>query len=87
MRELREAAKLTLERASSDAEMDLAHWQKIEAGRVNVTLGTMIRVSLAIGVPLASFFREEPESVRKREGKRPVGRPALRGPTRTIKRR
>jgi transcriptional regulator with XRE-family HTH domain len=56
VRELREKAGLTLERASSEAEMDLAHWQKIEAGKVNVTLGTMMRVANALGTKLADFF-------------------------------
>jgi hypothetical protein len=45
-----------LERASSAAELDLAHWQKIEAGQVNVTLGTMLRVGNALDAKLADFF-------------------------------
>jgi transcriptional regulator with XRE-family HTH domain len=45
-----------LENASSAAELDLAHWQKIEAGKVNVTLGTMIRVANALGAKLSDFF-------------------------------
>jgi transcriptional regulator with XRE-family HTH domain len=56
VRQLRERAGLTLERASSEAEMDLAHWQKIEAGKVNVTLGTMMRVANALGATVADFF-------------------------------
>lgn len=56
VRQLRQKAGLTLEDASSAAELDLAHWQKIEAGKVNVTLGTMIRVANALGAKLAHFF-------------------------------
>jgi transcriptional regulator with XRE-family HTH domain len=56
VRHLREKAGLTLERASSAAELDLAHWQKIEAGKVNVTMGTMIRVANALDVKLVDFF-------------------------------
>ena len=56
VRQLRQKAKLTLERAASAAELDLAHWQKIEAGQVNVTLGTMMRVANALGVRLADLF-------------------------------
>ena len=56
VRHLRQKAGLTLENASSSAELDLAHWQKIEAGKVNVTLGTMMRVGNALGASLADFF-------------------------------
>jgi transcriptional regulator with XRE-family HTH domain len=47
---------MTLEAASSSAELDLAHWQKIEAGKVNVTLGTMMRAANALGAKVADFF-------------------------------
>jgi transcriptional regulator with XRE-family HTH domain len=56
VRQLRQKACLTLENASSAAELDLAHWQKIEAGKVNVTLGTMMRVANALDARLADFF-------------------------------
>jgi transcriptional regulator with XRE-family HTH domain len=56
VRHLRQKAGLTLEAASSAAELDLAHWQKIEAGKVNVTLGTMIRLANALGAKLSDFF-------------------------------
>jgi transcriptional regulator with XRE-family HTH domain len=56
VRQLRQKAGLTLERASSAAELDLAHWQKIEAGQVNVTLGTMLRVANALDAKLADLF-------------------------------
>jgi transcriptional regulator with XRE-family HTH domain len=56
VRQLREKARFTLERASSSAELDLAHWQKIEAGKVNVTIGTMIRVANALSAKLSDFF-------------------------------
>jgi transcriptional regulator with XRE-family HTH domain len=56
VRQLRQKAGLTLELASAEAELDLAHWQKIEAGQVNVTLGTMLRVANALGAKLADLF-------------------------------
>jgi len=56
VRQLRQKAGLTLESASSAAELDLAHWQKIEAGKVNVTLGTMIRVANALEAKISDFF-------------------------------
>jgi transcriptional regulator with XRE-family HTH domain len=64
VRQLRERAGLTLERASSEAEMDLAHWQKIEAGNVNVTLGTMMRVANALGAKLSDLFSPSRRSAR-----------------------
>jgi transcriptional regulator with XRE-family HTH domain len=59
VRTLRQAAGLTLDRASSAAEIDLAHWQKIEAGRVNVTLGTMLRLAKAVHAELSDLFPKE----------------------------
>lgn len=56
VRHLRQKAGMTLEAASSSAELDLAHWQKIEAGKVNVTLGTMMRAANALGAKVADFF-------------------------------
>ena len=56
VRHLRLQAGLTLVGASSAADLDLAHWQKIEAGKVNVTLGTMMRVAKALDAELADFF-------------------------------
>jgi len=65
VRHLRQKAGLTLERASSSAELDLAHWQKIEAGQVNVTIGTMIRVANALDAKVADLFpRPRPVSRR-----------------------
>jgi transcriptional regulator with XRE-family HTH domain len=79
VRELREEAKLTLERASSEAEIDLAHWQKIEAGRVNVTLGTMLRVANAVGAPVEALFGDKARDRAKRErGKKAPRRYATR---------
>jgi hypothetical protein len=45
VRRLRLAARLTLVAASERADLDLRHWQKIEAGEQNltVTMTTMVR--------------------------------------------
>ena len=53
---MREMRGLTLDRASSLAELDLAHWQKIEAGTVNVTLGTLLRIANALGSKVDALF-------------------------------
>lgn len=56
VRQFRELASLTLDQASSRAELDLAHWQKIEAGRVNVTLATLLRLANALDVSIEQLF-------------------------------
>lgn len=56
IRQLREAAALTLDAASGRADLDLAHWQKIEAGKVNVTLATLLRIANALDASLNALF-------------------------------
>lgn len=63
IRGLRLARNWTLEQAAEASDVDLKHWQKLEAGKVNVTLVTLTRVAEGLGEPLASLFknsREEP---------------------------
>lgn len=57
-RELREGRGLTLEQASAAMDLDLKHLQKVEAGQVNVTLVTVLRVADGLGVPPAQLFGE-----------------------------
>jgi len=52
IRSLRLARALTLERASELMDLDLKHLQKIEAGHVNVTLLTLLKIALGLGEPL-----------------------------------
>lgn len=40
-------------------EFDTTNMSRIEAGRVNPTLFTLYRISLALEVPLAEFFKLE----------------------------
>lgn len=56
IRFLREKAGLTLEKAAEAGELDLTHWQKAEAGKVNVTLVTLCRISEGLGQPLDALF-------------------------------
>ena len=56
MRELREARGWTLERAAEAMNLDLKHLQKIEAGKLNVTLVTLMRTAEGFGEPISALF-------------------------------
>jgi len=58
VRQLRLARKWTLEVAAEAANMDLKHLQKVEAGRLNVTLVTLVRLAEGFDIPLAALFRK-----------------------------
>jgi transcriptional regulator with XRE-family HTH domain len=66
VRRLRQAAGLTLKAAAQRAELHWRHWQKLEAGTVNLTLVTLARVALALGVDPTTLLDEPP-------GERPTG--------------
>ena len=57
IRRLRISKKWTLEHAAEQADLDLKHLQKIEAGQLNVTLVTLVRISNGLGVPIAQLFK------------------------------
>ncbi len=68
IRQLREAADLTLDHASSDAGIDLSHWQRIEAAQKNVTVGTLVKVASALRVDVGELFvssSKEPQRPRR----------------------
>ncbi len=50
VRARREGAGLTLQRAADRAEMNIRHWQRVEAGDLNATLFTLVRLGDALGV-------------------------------------
>jgi transcriptional regulator with XRE-family HTH domain len=58
VRTLRNGARLTLKRSSERAEMHWRHWQKIEAGQVNITLQTLVRLADVLGIDPADLLRE-----------------------------
>ena len=58
VRELRESRGWTLERAAEAMDLDLKHLQKVEAGKLNVTLVTLVRIAGGFGEPLSSLFAE-----------------------------
>lgn len=57
MRALREARRWTLEKAAEAMNLDLKHLQKIEAGKLNVTLVTLVRIADGFDEPMASLFQ------------------------------
>jgi transcriptional regulator with XRE-family HTH domain len=52
VRRRRHALKLTVKAVSERAPIHWRHWQKIEYGKVNVTLETLVRVAGALEVEL-----------------------------------
>lgn len=56
VRELRLSKGWTLEHAAERMHVDFAHLQKIESGRVNVTIGTFLRIADGLGHPPGALF-------------------------------
>ncbi len=56
VRRLREKAGWTQEQAADVMEIATRHYQKIEAGDVNVTVATLVRVAKAFEVDVKSLF-------------------------------
>lgn len=57
LRTLRTVRGWTLEVAAEQTNIDWKHLQKIEAGAVNVTMLTLVRISEGYDVPLWVLFR------------------------------
>jgi len=56
VRDLREARGWTLERAAEAMNLDLKHLQKVEAGKLNVTLVTLVRIAEGFAEPVSALF-------------------------------
>lgn len=56
VRALRHAAEWTLEEAAERCDVDWKHLQKIEAGSLNITLVTLVRLAVGFRQPLYVFF-------------------------------
>jgi transcriptional regulator with XRE-family HTH domain len=56
----RRAASLTLREAAARAHMSVRHWQKIEAGMINISLYTLARLSVALRLQPEDLLREHP---------------------------
>jgi XRE family transcriptional regulator, regulator of sulfur utilization len=59
VRRLREDLKWTQEQAAEASGIAVRHFQKIEAGDVNVTVATLERVAKAFRVPIKSLFEDK----------------------------
>lgn len=68
LRALRHAAEWTLEEAAERCDVDWKHLQKIEAGALNVTLVTLVRLAVGFRQPLHAFFA--PSETAKRDKKK-----------------
>lgn len=56
LRALRKARGWTLDKAAEHTGVDLKHIQMIEAGKLNVTLITLVRLSEGFGVRVGDLF-------------------------------
>ena len=56
---LRKAAGLTQEGLADRARLDTKHLQSIEAGKVNVTVASLVGLARALETPIASLFTTE----------------------------
>jgi transcriptional regulator with XRE-family HTH domain len=56
VRRLREGARLTVEEVAHRAGLHSRHWQKVEAGEVNVTIGSLVRIGGALNVEAARLL-------------------------------
>lgn len=63
IKELRESKGWTQEKASEAMHIDLKHLQKIEAGMVNVTLVTLVRIAEGFTIDIASLFHPQTKAV------------------------
>lgn len=59
LRVLRERAGFTQEEAAEEIGLHVKHLQRLESGRANVTLVTLIACALAYAVPLQALFETE----------------------------
>ncbi len=58
VRALRQEHGWTLEQAAEAMQLDLKHLQKVEAGLVNVTLVTIVRIADGLGITTQELFGE-----------------------------
>jgi transcriptional regulator with XRE-family HTH domain len=56
VRSLRLAAGLTVKKAAERAQMHWRHWQKIEAGQINITMLTLSRLAQVLKVDASALL-------------------------------
>ena len=62
----RKAAGITQEEAAARSGIDYKRFQRVEAGTVNVTVRTMVRISAGLGVTFWQLVGTETRSLRSR---------------------
>jgi transcriptional regulator with XRE-family HTH domain len=58
LRSLRQSNGWTLEQTAERCDLDQKHLQKIESGQLNVTLVTLVRLSVGFQQPIATLFEQ-----------------------------
>ncbi len=56
IKELRKSSALTQEQLAEKANIDYKFFQKIETGKRNITVNTLIRICNSLNVTLKDFF-------------------------------
>ena len=56
LRELRASRGLTQEKAAEATGLNWRHWQKLEAGEVNVTLSTLSKICRGLEIEVGLLF-------------------------------
>ena len=56
LRRIRKERGITQEKAAEATGLNWRHWQKLEAGEVNVTLSTLAKICDGLGVVLEELF-------------------------------
>ena len=71
VRALREEQGWTLEKSAERCDLDLKHLQKIEAGQLNVTFVTLVRLAVGFRLPMSALFPSlEPRGTSRAKGAR-----------------
>ncbi len=68
LRELRQRRELTQEKLAERLKVSPRWLQSVEAGRENLTIGTLVRLANALKVPMAEFFAA-PSTTKRRPGR------------------
>ena len=73
VRALRLKKQWTLEQAAEQMLLDLKHLQKVEAGLLNITMVTLVRVADGLGVPVRALFSPRATPRPRAAGRPPAG--------------
>lgn len=73
VREVRTDRGWTQEAAAERLGIDVRELQRIEAGRVNLTLHTLLRLTRALGTPIRDLFDPPSSRAPRKAGRPPKG--------------